>query len=143
MRFHYYHKDTGIVHGKHVTCPDMEPAAMQRFAERNAPGDHLPISGDFDLRVEKINISTCQAEHYAPPAPSADHEWSPEARRWLRSAAAVAADQRRLTARERLTYLNTELQPALMRRVMLDNDAVAREQLRLVDEEIARLRESL
>jgi hypothetical protein len=58
MRFHFYHEDTGDLHHKSVTCDMTDKEAARKFAERNAPPHHIPISGNFDPRREKVDVAT-------------------------------------------------------------------------------------
>lgn len=78
----FYHRDTGVIHPNQIMVSDDGAVAL------NTPPDHLPIDGHYDYQSQRVDIATGELIDYQPPAPSADHEWNAETKRWQLNIAA-------------------------------------------------------
>jgi hypothetical protein len=58
MRFHYYHKDTGELHAEVVATNIADHRRALKFAQMNAPHDHIPVKGNLDRKAHRIDVST-------------------------------------------------------------------------------------
>jgi hypothetical protein len=142
--FCFYHRETGVLHGKMVSTDGAFGA--EDFARANAPAGHLPIRGRFDPRMQRVNVELLKpadvatAAHvidYQPPQPSADHEWNSATKRWQLSAAAKAKAEGTAAARARHEDLIRQQHDDVRRAVL--GDAAARERLQAIESEIAAL----
>ncbi len=98
-----------------------------------------------DLRAQLASLQDAGSivVDYQPPAPSADHEWNAETKRWEISAAVQERQQRRQGALQSIAALEArQLRPV---RELLRNpsDIAARARLDSIEEQIAALREQL
>jgi hypothetical protein len=104
--------------------------------------DFVPLgtNSEFTEPPEPLFLPTSGVVvDYQPPAPSPDHEWSIETKRWKLSAVAQQRKADQATARARIAELERDVQPQLLRAVALGQDG-AKEKLAALDSEIARLR---
>jgi hypothetical protein len=75
------------------------------------------------------------------PQPSRNHEWSADTKRWQLNAAAQKRNADQAAARARISELERDVQPGLLRAVALGQDG-AKERLVALDAEIAELRKA-
>ncbi|HTV76653.1 MAG TPA: hypothetical protein VMF03_00215 [Steroidobacteraceae bacterium] len=75
---------------------------------------------------------------YQPPAPSADHEWNPTAKRWVPNAAAQASANAKAAARARHAELLASQSDDMRRAVLGDKDAARR--LMAIEDEVSSLK---
>jgi hypothetical protein len=155
ISYSFYHKDTGAIHPKLFSTDD----ATQLRA--NTPADHLPIEGHHDPLSKRVDVTVppelvddinrygCtvgkRTVHkiidYQPPAPSADHEWNPDTKRWQLSASVQAEQQGRALVLQQIAALESKGIRA-MRELALDQPG-AKERVAAIDSQIAALRASL
>jgi hypothetical protein len=82
--YHLYDAATGLFVGQTFHTNDTDPVAAAAFAKANTPEGHAVYEGHVtDHSVQKVDIATGALIDYQPPAPSADHEWNPAAKRWV------------------------------------------------------------
>jgi hypothetical protein len=157
-RFHFYHHETGVLHSNTIV---IDAPNAEAVAQLNCPADHKPIEGDFDPLSQRVDVSVTpeivdainvhgqvqgkrsvhQVIDYQPPAPSADHEWNAETKRWRLTAAAQAKIQGREAAQARIREL--EDSQHLHVREMLLGSLSARPRLQAIADEIAALQSAL
>lgn len=83
MRYHFYHRDTGILHTNTYANNLEDKARALQCAQANAPPDHVPIYGDFDCENTRINPVTLKTEPYQSEPPSDEHVWNEDMRKWV------------------------------------------------------------
>jgi hypothetical protein len=131
----FFHKDTGLLNGSHLMSSDHRAVAL------NTPADHIAIDGHHDYLSKRVDIATGLVIDYQPPAPSADHEWNAETKRWALSAAVLAKQQERAAALAQIAALEAS-QHALVRKLLLGSLS-ARPRLQAIEDEIASLQAAL
>lgn len=156
----FYHRETGLLNGQMLIASDDEAVAL------NTPPDHAAIDGHHDPLTKRVDVDVHkrqmalnaeiltqedkqrrQAEldalqakvlvDYQPPAPSADHEWNVDAKRWQLSAAATDRVNRQAAAVARIAEL-VGSQHQHVRDLLLGNLA-ARPRLQAIADEIEKL----
>jgi len=132
----FYHKDTGLFHGRHLMTSDPSLIAP------NTPPDHIAIEGDhFDAISQRVDVATGKVIDRVPPQPSEDHEWNASIRRWQVKSELVAKQEARRVALERIRYLELKALRALREHALGQSTAIDR--LKSIDDEIAQLRAML
>lgn len=129
----FYHKESGKLHGLTVLVSDDSAIA------NNTPPDHIPLDqppiGMHDPLSQRVDVETGKVIDFIPPAPSDQHEWNPNSKRWVLSAAAQARNSAARAAAARLHELISQ-QHSFVRRLILDpTDASARTALAAIDAE--------
>lgn len=138
MNWHFYHKETGILHPKAIHTSSAEEGTALNFAQRNAPEDHFPIEGLFDRLCQKVNVATGSIEPYVPDAPNSDHEWDEASKRWQLSAPVEWRQSARAAAIAKINSLESQ-QPRILRELVLGHEG-AKERLEALDKQISELR---
>jgi len=132
----FYHKETGLFHGRNLMTSDPKLIAP------NTPADHIAIEGDhFDPISQCIDIATGNVVDRLPPQPSGDHEWNTSIRRWQLKPEIVAKEESCRVALERIRYLELKALRALREHSL--GQATAIDRLKSIDDEIAQLRSTL
>ena len=132
----FYHKDTGLFHGRHLMTSDPKLIAS------NTPADYIAIEGDhFDAISQRVDVATGKVVDRLPPQPSDDHEWNTSIRRWQLKPELVAKEEACRVALERIRYLELKALRALREHAL--GQASAKERLKSIDDEIAQLRATL
>jgi hypothetical protein len=136
-RFHFYHADTGILHH---TCVSINAPDAESVEAQNCPPGHRVIEGTFDERIHRVDISAPpelvdafnqhnqpigkrivhKVVDYIPPAPSPDHEWNADTKRWQLSAAVRAKAASKAEALARIEALRAS-QHDVVREILLGN----------------------
>jgi hypothetical protein len=128
----FYHKQTGLLHSNLLMASDPDTIAL------NTPTDHIAIDGHHDHLSQRVDLATGELVDYQPPAPSADHEWDAESKRWQLNGPIRAKAQARAAAVTRIAELEAS-QHRLVRELLALGDLVALQKLRAVYDEIATL----
>lgn len=55
--FCYYHKATGVLHARGVSC-NLDDETAATFVAANAPPDHISIEGTFDRTRQAVDVAT-------------------------------------------------------------------------------------
>ncbi len=132
----FYHKDTGLFHGRNLMTSDPELIAP------NTPPDHIAIEGDhFDPISQRVNVATGNVVNRLSPQPSEDHEWNSSIRRWQVKPEIAARKEACRVALERIRYLELKALRALREHAL--GQATAIDRLKSIDDEIAQLRSTL
>ena len=132
----FYHKDTGIFHGRSLMTDDPDLIAP------NTPRDHIALEGDnFDLVSQRVDVATGLVVDRLPPQPSPDHEWNAAIRRWQLKPEVVAMEDARRNALERIRSLELKALRALREHAL--GQAAAIDRLKAIDDEIAQVRTTL
>lgn len=131
----FYHRETGVFISNQMIVSDDDILAL------NTPKDHIAIDGHHDHLSKRFDIATGEIVEWMPPAPSSDHVWNPETKRWQISAAAADKIAKRNAARARIQELEAS-QHRRVREHALGNPG-ALEQLQAIDDEIFSLRGQL
>jgi hypothetical protein len=97
--YHFYDLRTGEIHRHSFSASDHEAVST------NTPPGCAAIEGQYDREAQRVDISTGQVIDYQPPAPSADHEWNADTKRWQLTAAAADKISRSNAARARIAQL--------------------------------------
>ncbi len=98
---------------------------------------------DLRARLASLQGGAAIVVDYQPPAPSADHEWDADIKRWQLSAAVQERQGRRQSALQSIAALEAR-QLRSMRELLRDpTDIAARARLDSIEEQIAALREQL
>lgn len=90
--YSFYHRETGVIHPRRFGTDDTTQVVC------NAPADHLVIEGHHDHLSKRVDITLGALIDYQPPAPSAEHEWNADTKRWALTAAAQAKVQAKVQA---------------------------------------------
>jgi hypothetical protein len=133
--YSFYHRETGQLAGVLFSTDDDNCLAQ------NTPADHIAIDGHFDSLSKRFDLQTKQIVEWIPPAPSSDHVWNPETKRWQLSAAAQGKAQARQAAQARIAALEASQTTWLRKHAIGDPAAIAN--LREIDDEIAVLEAQL
>lgn len=132
----FYHKDTGLFHGRNLMTSD------PKLITPNTPPDYIAIEGDhFDAISQRVDVATGKVVDRVPPQPSDDHEWNTSIRRWQVKTELVAKQEARRVALERIRYLELKALRALREHAL--GQATAVDRLKSIDDEIAQLRATL
>jgi hypothetical protein len=129
----FAHKHTGLLNAIHLTASDYKPVAL------NTPPDHFEVDGHHDHLSTRVDFATGNVIDYQPPAPSVDHEWNANTKRWVVKAAVVAARDAQKVARAQIAKL--EAQGVRATREMLLGMAGAHDRLAAIEASIAELRQ--
>jgi len=129
MKYSFYHKVTGLF-AEHVY------SACEPLLDLNTPADHVAIEGSFDPLSQKVDIATGQVIAYQPPAPSADHAWQADVKRWRLLPEVAERQEARRTTLTKIRELEAS-QGRAVREMLLTGD---RTKLVEIDTEIAKLR---
>ncbi len=113
-RVSFYHRETGLFNGTHLTVSGPEMVRL------NTPADHIAIDGHHDALSRRVDVATGQVVDYRP-APNVDRE----------KAAAAAIVQARTAELERLSG-------PLVRRLVLGDES-ARAALQAIEDEVREL----
>lgn len=132
--YSFYHLETGLLAPHVIGCPD-------EALELNTPEGHAAIEGHHDHMSKRVDIASGQVVDYQPSAPSADHEWNAETKRWQLSAAATDLANRRIAAISRIAQLENSQHRAL--REFALGMAGAADRLKEIDQTISALRKDL
>jgi hypothetical protein len=137
-QFHFYDASTGVLHASSIVinAPDAE-----KNAAANCPPDHEVVEGTLDPLSQCVDVATGQVIDYQPPAPSSDHIWSTDSKRWQLSGAAQGKLDARSHAVDRIAALEAS-QHRVMRELALGS-ATALARLKSIDAEIVALRPAL
>jgi hypothetical protein len=127
----FYHRETGALHDARLMTSD--PASIKL----NTPADHVAIDGHHDRLCKRVDIDTGEVVDYQPPAPSVDHEWNADARRWRLSPAATARIEARAASVARIAAL-VNSQHQFVREHLL-GVTTALERLAAINDEVVRL----
>lgn len=133
--YSFYHAETGALHHKRFTTNDKTQLAA------NTPEDHEVIEGHHDHLSKRVDVETGEVIDCQPPAPSADHEWNGEAKRWQLGAAAAGKQARNAAARQRIAQLENAQHRHVREHCL--GVAGAAERLKAIDDEIFSLRSQL
>lgn len=100
-------------------------SGAERQLHLNVPEDCDAIEGDADPLSQRVEPVTRTLIDWQPPQPSADHEWKPEQRRWVKNQRVLDRELIRLDAQARVDELERKmLRP--MRELRQDpNDTIA------------------
>ena len=134
-QYSFYHKETGVIHPKHFTTTD--PTQLKG----NTPTDHIAIEGSHDELSKRFDLTSKTIVEYQPPAPSADHVWNPEAKRWQLSSAAADRIARSNAARVRIAQLEASQHRHVREHCLGKPDATGA--LQKIDDEIFSLRSQI
>jgi hypothetical protein len=127
----FYHVETGLLHDVMLTTSDESIIAL------NAPAGHIAIDGHHDSLSKRVNVETGEVVEYQPPAPSAEHVWHDETKRWRLSDGAQAKIDGRAAALARIAAL-VDSQHQFVREYLL-GVAPALERLAAIHDEIGKL----
>jgi len=170
IRSYFYDVATGLFSGRYFSSSDVDEVAHARAVQLNLPEGHGAIAGRFDHLSQRVDIERLQREDdeaatawaakgddkgppsrvvataahvidYQPPAPSTDHEWNPDTKRWLLSAVAQATVAAAAAAKARHAELIGQQHDDIRRAVLGDTSAL--ERLRAIDTEVTALRGQL
>ena len=132
--FSLYEAATGLFTGKRLHCDDDGLLAVR------LPAGTLAMEGAFDHRRQRRDLATGAVVAYRPPAPSADHEWDDDGKRWqVRPARATEG-------RSAVIYARIQALEATQGRAVREatlGDAAAMKRLKEIDAEINELRKEL
>jgi hypothetical protein len=129
----FYHKDTGLFHGRTLMTDNPDLIAP------NTPRDHIALEGDnFDLLSQRVDVASGRVVDRLPPQPSPNHEWNTGIRRWQLKPEVVAMEDARRNAIERIRFLELKALRALREHAL--GQAAAIDRLKTIDDEIGQLR---
>jgi hypothetical protein len=141
----FYHRATGLL------TPNTLIVSDDRMIEPNTPADHCPIDESqgraWDHLSQRVAVEESpdagtglhRIVDWQPFAPSADHEWHAESKRWRLNAATQMHMQLRAGAPMRRRQL-IEWQHDHIRKLVLDpQNADARTALAHIDQELTEL----
>jgi hypothetical protein len=133
--WHFYDPATGLFTGHRLA------ATSDSIVEKSTPSGQAAFQFDGQLDWRSTKIVDGKLVDYQPPAPSADHEWNAETKRWQLIAAASERQARRANAHSRIASLEAS-QPRILREHAL-GIAAAAERLLAIEKEISSLRADL
>ncbi len=141
--FHFFDEHTGVFHGDALVVNSDGSArgavdGHAKMALANCPPGHKPIEGHFDPLSQRVDVASGAVVDYQPEAPSADHQWNEQVRRWALTPEAAQRQEKRRAALVAIRQLE-ESQPRAVREALL-GQAGAADRLRSLDERIAALR---
>lgn len=136
--YSFYHAETGMFAGKIYETDAPSDATILR----EGPPGHSYVEGKHDHLSKRVDVATGTVIDWQPPAPSAEHEWDSDRRRWKLSPAASMKLHRSLEATAQIQHLENDVQPRILREVALGHDG-AKERLASLDAEIEQLRPQL
>lgn len=140
-QFHFYDNATGVLHAKRIAT-DADTDAARSFAEANAPPGHHYIEGTYDHLSQRVDVETGKVVDYQPPAPSGDHVWNTDIKRWVLSDEARIKTDKRESALQQITALEAK-QPRILREIFLKEGDGAEKRLHDIEEQIIELRKDL
>lgn len=136
--YSFYHAETGHL-ANYTLAIDHEDHAS--VLEANTPPGHRHIEGAFDHLCQRIDPVTLQVLDHQPIAPSNEHEWCKESKRWKLNQSAQKTADDHADAKMKLSALENKSLRAL-REYSLGYDG-AQKRLQDIDDEIAELRKQL
>lgn len=133
----FFHKETGILNGKHLLVSDDCAVAL------NIPADHEAIDHPpehmLDHLSQRVEVETGAVIDYEPPRPSEEHEWNAQVKRWQLRAEVVRERAVRTDNRLRVTQLRTDQHRFALRVLTDPEDDDARHALKRIRDEIGTL----
>lgn len=135
----FYHKDTGLLNGSHLMVSNDHMVAL------NTPPDHLPIDGHHDCLSKCVDLATGKIIEHQPPAPSLEHEWNAEKRRWVVKEEVQGRIDRRVVAVMKIDQLEKKELRVLREIVirLMDLNDVESSRLLDIEKQIEELRKDL
>ena len=137
--FHFYHKETGVLHQTSMQT-DLAIGA-DAWAKLNCPDGHEFIEGAFDHLSQRIDVQTGKPVDHQPPRPTSDHEWHADSKRWRLTDQAKAKIDAAASARQQIVNLEA-VQHRVVREALLGKVG-AKERLQAIDAQIAELEKAL
>lgn len=133
-RWHFYRLADGIFTRATIAATHAELVA------ENTPEGCGAIAGDIDPDSMRVDLETGQVVDWQPPAPSDEHQWDADARRWDLPPEAAKREAERIDAQRRIEALELQqLRP--LRELLIDPDSqAARAKLIEIEDEVATLR---
>lgn len=129
-----YSTETGLFTGVIIAVHD-------DLLDANTPSGHAALIGRYDNLSQRVDIASGEVIDYQPPAPSADHEWNADTKRWQLAAAAQSKIDNHNAAMTGIARLEAA-QHRAVRELALGRPAAA-ERLMAIDAEIVSLRSQL
>lgn len=130
----FYDPETGLF-------ADRTFIGRESAAERNTPAGLVAVEGRYDHLSQRVDLETGAVVDWQPPAPSEDHEWHADSRRWRKRADVVEREANAKATQSRIAELERMQLRALREAVLGDEMAKAR--LQAIDDEITALRPEL
>lgn len=132
--WHFYDLETGLFTRQRLAASD---AAL---VDANTPAGCGAFAGDVDPDSMRVDLDTGQVVDWQPPAPSEEHQWNADARRWELPPEAAKREAEGIDAQRRIEALELQqLRP--LRELLIDqSSAPARAKLAAIEDEIATLR---
>jgi hypothetical protein len=140
-QFHFFHVDTGVLHGTSVVTNVADEKEAHAFAKSNAPDGHDVIAGSYSSEKHRVDVATGNVLDYQPAAPPVDHEWNATTKRWQLPATTMAALEYRQFALEAIAKLEAS-QARAVREALLGVPGTL-DRLKVLDAQIAALRPQL
>lgn len=131
-----YNKSTGELIGQTFSTDEQIATVPTNF-----PDGHGVIEGLHDHLSKRVDLASGKVVEHMPPAPSADHVWNPETKRWQLTAAAADKIVRRIAAYTRIHELEASQHRRLREHALGKPGAL--EALQAIDDEIFSLRGQL
>lgn len=136
-RWHFYRLSDGTFTRQSMVTADAELVAA------NTPSGCAAIAGNIDPDSMRVDLETGSVVDWQPPAPSDEHEWQPDERRWQLKPAAARREADAVNAQRRIEALERR-QLRSLRELLIDNsNAAARRELATIEDEITALRPKL
>jgi hypothetical protein len=135
--FAFYDALTGIFSSARFALSDASTGIHAAELALNTPPGLIAIEGDYNFLAQRVDLTTGHVVDYQPPAPSADHEWNAETKRWQLNATAVDRANRRTAAIARIAELDRSQHRFLRKHALGDPQAIAK--LKEIDDEIEAL----
>jgi hypothetical protein len=133
---------TGLFVGRTFSTDLREDTgAHARALAANTPAGHGVLEGVHDHLSRRVELATGTVLDYQPPAPSADHEWNADIKRWQLSAAAQAKAAAAAMVRARHEELIRQQHDDVRRAVL--GDVAARERSQAIESEIGALQSAI
>lgn len=138
--FSFYHRESGVVHHQRFGTDTGDEQRRERQLAANTPADHVAIEAVLDHLSQRVDLTgeTPAVVDYQPPAPSTDHEWNAETKRWQLKPEVAQRQAERERAFAKIRALESS-QPRAVREAVL-GQAGAVERLAAIDKQIAELR---
>lgn len=134
----FYHRETGLFNGAHLTTSDEDTI------ELNTPADHVAIDGHHDSLSKRVDISSGEVVDYQAPPLSDDHVLDPQTRQWVLTPAALERKRKRPDALARIAKLEAAqhrlVREALMQLMLGQDTKQSYQRLAGIDDEIETLR---
>jgi len=135
--WHFYDLQTGIFSGR------LFSARSETDLQFNTPEGFGAREGVIDWESQRVDLATGELVDYQPPAPDSDHEWVPDARRWVLKLEVADRRARRAAALSQIEALETKQLRSLRELVIDPNNTDAASRLAQIESEIAELRRQL